>query len=82
MILRHVSSTSPPHEILWTVRLRAVIPPCRIQGLCSITDPIRRYTEYMKPYLAKRDRRDVADHGEAAGVELYCSSGTGTVRKA
>lgn len=44
-------------------------------------DPIRRYTEYMKPYLAKCERRDVADHGEAAGEELYCSSGTGTVRK-
>lgn len=30
----------------------------------------------MKPYLAKCERRDVA-----AGEELYCSSGTGTVRK-
>lgn len=30
----------------------------------------------MKPYLAKCERRDVA-----AGEELYCSSGTGRVRK-
>lgn len=42
-------------------------------------DPIRRYTEYMKPYLAKCERRDVADHGEKLQERSY--TGTGRVRK-
>lgn len=69
--LLHLVST---REISWTVRLRAVIPPCRIQRPRSIMDPIRRYTEYMKPYLAKCERRDAADHGEKLQERSYTAA--------